>query len=129
MTKTFTTLCKFTDHWNYETVDKVIIAIWKTSCDFWNQLPWNFHYAKFYAKLILLKFRKKITLFGYLWTGIWNNHCHIWNQYTRIKAKFRAKMKILKFRATHTRSFGLEFDNTIAIFEISLIPKWNKKNK
>ena len=48
------------------------------------------------------------------------NYSHIWNQHPRISqaAKFRVKWKFLNLgpKVTYLGTFGLEIENTIAIF-------------
>ena len=34
------------------------------------------------------KFRTKIVLFEYFWTGIWKNYCHAWSQHPRVYLKW-----------------------------------------
>ena len=47
----------------------------------------------------MTKFGTKNALFGYFWTRIWKQFCHIWKLHPRICliAKFRGKTKMPKF--------------------------------
>ena len=69
------------------------------------------------------KFGTKIALFEYFRTSILKNYCHIWNQSLRICliVKFRKKIKRLNLglKMSYLGTFGLEFEKTNVIFEIS----------
>ena len=81
----------------------------------------------------MLKFGTKNALFGYFWARILKHYCHIWNQYSRICliAKFLQKNKNAKIwdqkcLISYLAIFGLEFEKTVVIFEIST-PEFVKK--
>ena len=108
----------------------------KMYCHFWNWYSWIFHNVKFHAKTKIIKFRTNIALFDYFWAGIWKSHCCIWKKRSQIflKPKFWAKSKSfnLGLKIPYFGIFGLEFEDTIVIFEhpqICLIPKFFAKVK
>ena len=55
---------------------------------------------KILQKTKMAKFGTQNTLWGYFWTGVWKQYCHIFNQHPLIclVAKFREIMKMPKFR-------------------------------
>ena len=67
--------------------------------EFENKHPWICLIAKFRDKTKMPKFGTENALFGYFWTGILENYCHIWNQHLRIcvNAKFCEETKMLRF--------------------------------
>ena len=69
------------------------------------------------------KFWTKNALFRYLWARILKSYCHTRNQHPQIClfANFTKKEEFLNLRPKmpHLRSFQLEFENNIVIFEIS----------
>ena len=73
----------------------VLTEIWKHLCQFWNQHPWIYQYAKSRAKPKFSNLRPKNALFGYFWVVILKNYQYMRNLHSRI-AKFCAKIKILK---------------------------------
>ena len=102
----------------------------KNNCHIFNKRPPNRVIAKFRAKVRILKFgtRKCQSVFFRLFlAAILKNHCHIWNQHPRIclVAKFRAKKnkKILNLGPIMSdfHILGLELENIIVIFEISVL--------
>ena len=83
----------------------------KNDCQFRNQYPQIFQYAKFGAKIKFLIFGTKNAFLGYCWAGIRKNHCHISNQYPRIRliAKFREKKCLnLQPKMPYLDNIGLE---------------------
>ena len=47
----------------------------------------------------MAKFGTRNVLFGYFWSGIWNEYCRFWKQYPQIGliGKFREIIKVPKF--------------------------------
>ena len=65
----------------------------------------------------------KNALLGYFWTRVFKNYCHIWNKQpqTCTIAIFRKKKQnCINFgpKIPYLVIFGVEFENTVAIFEI-----------
>ena len=86
---------------------------------------WNKHsriclIPKFSLKIKNFKFGTRPVLFGYFWTGIWKQYCHIWKHHTRIclAAKLREKTKMPKF-GTPNVLFGYFWDR--------ISKKWDQK--
>ena len=81
---------------------------------------WNYKVSSKTQK----KLRTKNALLG-LWAGMFKNYCHICNQRPPICliAKFRAKIRILKFGTKNAlfECFGQQFWKTIVIFAISAL--------
>ena len=73
----------------------------------------------------ILKFRTINFWFEYFWVGIWKWNCHIWNQHPQICLilEFNLQIKFLKFgtKMPYLSSFGLEFERSYVIFEISTL--------
>ena len=70
------------------------------------------------------KFGNKNASFGYFWTRIWKNYYHIWNQHPLSNCKIsQKKHKCLNLgpKTPYLGTFGLEFEKTIVIFEISTL--------
>ena len=99
--------------------------ILKNICHIWYQHPQTSVTAKLLEKMKRPTFGTKNTLFRHFITGILKYYCHIWNQHPRICliAKFWGKTKMPKFwiKNAFLGIFGLEFQKTIVIFEISTL--------
>ena len=67
----------------------------------------------------------KIARFSYFGAGIWKYCCHIWNQVSQfvLLQSLVQKYKSLNLgpKMPDLGIFGLEFENDIAIFEISML--------
>ena len=77
------------------------------------------------------KFETKTAWLICFGAGIWKQYCHISNQHLRIclTAKFRGNKKCLNLgpNMPDLGVFGLEFENNIALFEISTLEFHEKR--
>ena len=100
--------------------------ILKSYSDFLNEHSQFFLVAKCREKTKMPKFGTQNALFWYFCARILKHSCHIWNRHPHVflVAEFCEKTKMPKNGSKNTLFeffFWLEFENAIAIFEISTL--------
>ena len=105
------------------------VRMWKNYSHIWNHQPQTSQFAKFRKKTIMFKSVTQNALFGYFWAGILKDII----SYSKSASSNLSNYKILQRKKnawilpwifawiSYLGVFGLEFQKTVVIFEISLL--------
>ena len=105
------------------------VRMWKNYSHIWNHHPQTSQFAKFRKKTIMFKSVTQNALFGHFWAGILKDII----SYLKSASSSLSNYKILQRKKnawilpwifawiSYLDVFGLEFQKTVVIFEISLL--------